>query len=443
MRPAFVLMKVTKEGRQELAAFDFAPREPVISDEARAEAIVLDYDRRRAERWELPLQPMVSATIRLLCHAETTDPHLAGYIRAAGDQGLSQTIHCIARHLGHTERNVVLAILRAFGQLMAIDHAPWMAAFADSPDPDLRREAANALGKILEPSIPPLLDRFARDPALADLVAFGKRKIACYTDHPSEASVHELVRLQLAGPDFEDLVPSAEYVAKALDDLIKDPTAPPALRARALYVLGLARTPLPDTYLAVVQAPPETMPEEVRFEAIFALGRLRMRNATEVLLEQARGPSPRLRRTAIFALGKIGKASVLDGLLEDWDLEAGALRPAIVEAARALARFDGAPLLESALEHDRGAPSDALVFIDESGFTRGLRLVEVEAHLRSPVREARQDAALLYAFFGPPERSQPLHDLAERESDPALKDIATRGAQRLDRIDRQRRGRVP
>ena len=56
--------------------------------------------------------------------------------------------------------------------------------------------------------------------------------------------------------------------------------------------------------------------------------------------------------------------------------------------------------------------------------------------MQSPVPEARRDAALLFAFFGPPDRAKLLFELSERETDPAIKDIALRGWTRLERLER-------
>ena len=282
--------------------------------------------------------------------------------------------------------------------------------------------------------MPPLLDRFgAADPALLPVVSFGKDKIACLVDHPSEASAQRMVRLELGSDDYEDLVPKVLYVAKALVDIAEDSAAPALLRARAVRVLGLSRVaPVATTYLKLLEGG-AVEPEELRYEAIVALGGLRMRGADEALLEQVRTAEPRLRRAAIWALGRIGKGQTLEPLLGSWDVEDGALRSAIYAALRAIARTDGAPVLASALSDDRPAPSRTLVFIDEDSFTRGLRVDEVEAHLRSPVVDARRDAALLYAYFGPPERAVLLHELAARETDLEVKAIAERGGARLER----------
>jgi len=48
--------------------------------------------------------------------------------------------------------------------------------------------------------------------------------------------------------------------------------------------------------------------------------------------------------------------------------------------------------------------------------------------------EARLDAVVLFAYFGPPERAALLHEVAERETVPELKAIAERGYARLLRM---------
>lgn len=431
------LLKVMVEGRQEVAHFDFAPRVPPPTDEERALAALRDYEHKKDELREVP-QAAVEVTHRMLCAAKEDDPWLPVYVRASGDLGMKKAKGCLVRLEDHPDPRVQLAVIRAMGQLMALDQVPWLSTFATHPDPEFRKEAALALGKIPHESVLVPLDAFAlSDPALKPVTDFGKEKVTLFVHDPNEAKVTRIILLELASDDYEDLVPRMVYVAKPLDDLAKDKTAPAPLRARAVRVLGMARlAPVHMTYFKLLADRSE--PEEIRFEAIVALGRLHMRGADAALLEQVGTAEPSLKRAAIFALGQIGKGSTLEPLLSFWDHEEGALRPAIYAAALKMAHFDGAILLAGALTQERTVPSDALFFIDDATLTRGLRANEVEAHLHGMVVEARRDAAVLYGFFGPPEHASLLADLANREPVTDIKDIAERGWRRLDRIARSR-----
>ena len=429
------LLKVMVEGRQEVAHFDFAPRVPPPTDEERALAALRDYDHKKDELRDVP-QAAVEVTHALLCAAKDDDPMLPVYVRASGDLGMEKAKVCLIRLEDHPDPRVQLAVIRAMGQLMALDQLPWLASFAAHPDPQFRKEAAVALGKIPHESVLAPLDRFAlADPTLKPVTDFGKEKVTLFVHDPNEAKVTRIILLELASDDYEDLVSRIVYVAKPLDDLAKDKTAPVPLRVRAVRVLGMGRLPpVHMTYFQLLADKSE--PEEIRFEAIVALGRLHMRGADAVLLEQVGGAEASLKRAAIFALGQIGKGSTLEPMLAFWDQEAGALQPAIHAAALKMAHFDGAILLASAPTQEHTLPEDALFFIDDETLVRGLRANEVAAQLQSPVVEARRDAAILFGLFGPPERAALLAHLANREQVTDIKAIAERGWRRLDRIAR-------
>ena len=178
----------------------------------------------------------------------------------------------------------------------------------DDPDPDVREEAARALGRIRAPeSVEPLIQHL-RDPGVDDPARCGQRP------GPDRR------RAGRARPRRRALEPHARdpRCLRAALELIRKPRCRSAGAARVLRALKEANGDVPAAQIIERLDDPDP---NVREEAARALGRLRPRGEVEpevleALVRHLRDQASKIRSEAALALGDLGDAKAIPALVE-------------------------------------------------------------------------------------------------------------------------------
>jgi HEAT repeat protein/MFS family permease len=189
----------------------------------------------------------------------------------------------------------------------------------EDPDPDVREEAARALGRIRAPETVEPLIQHLRDPAC--------------TIRPEAASALGLIGDARAVPALVEGLSCPEpeiqqACARALE-MIRKPTPRPRQVRLALRAL---RGPEGEMTVPQIIERLNDPDADVREEAARALGRLRSLEAVEVLIVHMRDPASKIRSEAALALGEIGDARAIPALVECLASESSEVQDACARA---------------------------------------------------------------------------------------------------------------
>ena len=201
---------------------------------------------------------------------------------------------------------------------------PRLTAVLKDPNPELRRTAAQSLGKIARKEAVPALHEALRDPDA------GVRRQAAWA-------------LGMIGEDA--LGPERSPLATLLFD------ADPAVRETAATALGLTGDTQAGIELLLEQLEEPGTPADSKRLAAASLGGMEARSAVTGLTRLLADPDARVRRWAVAALGEIADEQAVKplGALLTKDPDAGVR----LEAAFRLGKFGGAaarPALTAALK---------------------------------------------------------------------------------------------
>lgn len=223
---------------------------------------------------------------------------------------------------------VRLQAAAAVGQVGVPGAVPILTDWLNDAEPAVRSSAAHALGRIGDPRSGEALARLLADSragvrrAAVDALARigGDGAVVSLLAHLDEAdtSVRVAVIDALARiGDGRALVPLMAQAAEAAPEVR-------LATLRALGGIGDVRA-LPLLLSAIADGKPAQ-----RNAAIAALGRLRLAGATDTLVERLQMPEPREAKLVLSALGQIGTAPALDAVVEA--LADPGLRPAAIRA---------------------------------------------------------------------------------------------------------------
>jgi HEAT repeat protein len=173
----------------------------------------------------------------------------------------------------------------------------------DDPDPDVREEAARALGRIRAPETVEPLIQHLRDPActIRPEAAYALGQIG------DARAVPALVEnLSSPTPEIQDAC------ARALE-MIRKPRPRSERSAAALRTL---EDPPPDILINMIIERLDDTDADVREAAVRALGRRRSPDAIEALVARLRDPGSKIRSQAALTLGEIGDAQAIPALVD-------------------------------------------------------------------------------------------------------------------------------
>ncbi|MBZ5617533.1 MAG: HEAT repeat domain-containing protein [Acidobacteriia bacterium] len=405
----------------QLACLDFGvPLEP-RSFEGRLTAILSDWDQRRDDLWEIPVSDSKPILRRWLREAGDDASRLIRLMSALGWLAASEEPDLIRKRLSHPDEAVRLAAIRALGQTQDPDNAPGVEPFLDSKDARFRAAAIAALAKLWPRSNYPRLQAAAgSDPNLQRLAEQARRHMmAMATLNPAQ-----IANEAIETGEYEDLVPWISEVREPLKEMLKSGERSAVVRGRAARILGLRHQEEVSWTLRTILGNADE-PMELRVEAAYALGRIRIRSSVDALIELLDSVDPRMQEAAVFALGKIGEPRALRPLLAKWNVRGGALRNQIRLAAGRLCSSDGQELLTGLLRADADLTSEGIWFLEDR-----LELHEsyqerfIEPLAASPSPQARRDALLLRVFFGHKAEAAKAIALARADEERTNREIA-------------------
>jgi HEAT repeat protein/MFS family permease len=171
----------------------------------------------------------------------------------------------------------------------------------DDPDPDVREEAARALGRIRAPETVDPLIQHLRDPActIRSEAAYALGQIG-----DARAVPALIENLSSPTPEIQDAC------ARALE-MIRKPRPRSERTTRALRTLRVTPDDLPVSTIL------ERLDDgDLREEAVRALGRSRSAEAVEALAAHLRNPASKIRSEAALALGEIGRPEAIPALVD-------------------------------------------------------------------------------------------------------------------------------
>lgn len=184
----------------------------------------------------------------------------------------------------------------------------------EDASPDVRSEAALALGRFSESASTETLPDEAADALRDDLVRVARSDVSTYGEQRRA--------LESLGPLAGD-----PAVAKAIQDAFE--SGDHGLQCSAVRAMGSSRD---SRWLPMILQELSSEEPELRFEAAQAAGLLGSADALSLLLDAARDEDAEVRHTAINAMGQIGgrgAARALERLAE----EAGESDMELIEAA--------------------------------------------------------------------------------------------------------------
>ncbi len=214
-------------------------------------------------------------------------------------------------------REVALKSAAAFilGELVPDDSVPLLIPLLEDPSPEVRREAALALGKSHYSDVPSLLVSLAQDEEIVREAALEGLTIFFKDDWGED--IFELAKT--ASSSIRTLVIEAlarrpdKNVLSLLTSLLKD--ADPAIRAKAALLLGEVKLESKTIVEALMELLGDNVPE-VQRAAILALGELGVVEASPRLVNFLHQPDPALRVAALSALSKVKDKKATEAVID-------------------------------------------------------------------------------------------------------------------------------
>ena len=338
-------------------------------------------------------------------------------LQALGRIGAGGSVPLVVRHLHHPDRGVQLAAIEALGRIGTELEEPKLTPFVSSGVPELEHAAVLALSHFpTEPGLSLVQLAAAKRPSLADLAAIYAEQLEIKRAHDPDA----YTRAYLRYPHREDLVPHVPYL---FEPLVRA-AAEPHLVQWVVYLWSAACDRRAARIMATMLSEPRA-PIELRRLSARAMGRIGVRGAASILIEQLQSPDPELQRNCVVALGLIGRSKALLPLLSIWQAQGGALHQDIRIASYRLAQPEGPRQMLSSFE--AGEPSPRLFLLEAEEVVEGYHPAWIRAQLAAPSTLARRDALLVFAVYCVDDDVlETLSRIGRGDTEPAIRDLALR-----------------
>lgn len=338
-------------------------------------------------------------------------------LKALGRVGAGGSVALAVRHLRHPDRGVQLAAIEALGRIGTELEEHELTPFLRSGVPELERAAVLALSHFPTEAGLPLVElAAAKRASLADVAGIYAEQLRIKRAQDPDA----YVRAYLGYAHREDLVPQVPYL---FEPLVRA-AAVPEHAHWVVYLWSAACDRLAARIMATMLSEPRA-PIELRRLSARAMGRIGVRGAGSILIEQLQSSDPELQRNCVVALGLIGRSKALVPLLSTWPAQGGALHLDIRIATYRLALPGGPHQLLSLFEAFEPLPRLFLVHGEE--MVEGYHPVWIRAELASASQLARRDALLIFASYCPDDDVlETLGRIGRTDPDEPVRELAVR-----------------
>jgi hypothetical protein len=432
----FLLLAIISFAGGDVTALEFGnPLEADQTPEEHVRAILDDYPARRGELLEVGFSPGVKILIEILNSSGEAPAAILPPIRALGFMGRPQGSDPVARHIGHPDHEVRLAVIRSLGQMGKFSAMPLVERFANSPDRAEKREAIIAMGKFATPALLIKMKAAAgSDPDLQKLVDEGHARIEATLKGIETEEYTAFVNALIDTDEYEDIVALILYTWKPLQMILEDEHRSPKTRERALQLLAMARVRRAGEGMRRI-AVNAAMPLSFRRRAVQGIGLTRARSALHELAGFLDGEDLQMVEFSIRSLGQLGDPSALEPLTEHWDGVPAELKPELRLAISRVAKTAAVTSLLAPLRIYQPRTVEKVQLIDDADvIATGYQPSMLAAYFVSASSEARRDALLLAATLATDEQAGVLRDAAESDPDPMNVEIARLGLERLKNI---------
>jgi HEAT repeat protein len=432
----FLLLAIISFAGGDVTALEFGnPLDADQTPEEHVRAILSDYPARRGELLEVGFSPGVKILIGILNAAGEEPAAILPPIRALGFMGRPQGSDPVARHIGHTDREVRLAVIRSLGQMGKFNAMPLVERFANSRDPGERREAIIAMGKFATPALLTKMKAAAgADPELLRLVQEGQARIEATLKGIETEDYTAFVNALIDTDEYEDIDALILYTWKPLQMILEDEHRSTKTRERALELLAMARVRRAGEGMRRI-AVNAGMPLSLRRRAVQGLGLTEARSALRELAAFLDADDIKIVEYAIRSLGQLRDPAALEPLTEHWQSVPPELRNELRLAIARVAKTAAVTSLLAPLRiYQPRAVEKVQLIADDDVIATGYRPAVLAPYFTSQSSEARRDALLLAATLASEEEADVLREAVETEPDPMNVEIARLGLERLKNI---------
>ncbi len=419
----------TQTATNELLYFEFGdPVDPDLPSEDRVREIMGDYARRQDELFDLSQNETVGPLCQSLAAAAENLERLKQYIDAIGRQRSSLAAPLMAGYLGHADAGVRREAILATGRIGNFGEMAKLERFLDDADVELREGAMIALSRSMDAAVVGKVRAAAgADPRLMDRAREAERRFSATESRDLREFTKEVIQTS----EFEDLLWLQEAVVDYVQEILKDRFFSEETRRRAIWLL--TARPVPAAGPSIDKVLRDTAESLVlRREAARGAGRIKRQGFAAALGELVGNEDLELARRAAEALGRIGAAAGLQPLVDHWGAQDGGLQPVILLAIRHICKYPSewtVNIVKDKVE----LTMRRIWFIRDTALFETFQPGLAYEALGSPNIEARRDAILLLTFWGQPPDVRRLARHADSETDPANRQLASLGAERLAR----------
>lgn len=376
-------------------ALDFGtPPVRELSIDEQLDLILVDVEANRSALWLLPpLQAEEVLAGRLASASAGPEPAapevVIPLLRALGRIGAGGSVDLVVRQLHHPDRAVQLTAIEAVGRIGTELQEPELTPFLRSGVAELEQATILALSHFpTEGGLGFVEPAAIQRPSLAPVAAIYEEQLRIKRAHDPDAFVLAYLGYQ----HREDLVPRVPYL---FESFVKAATRPELVQW-VVYLWAAACDRQAAQIMATMLAEPRA-PVELRRLSARAMGRIRVRGAVSILIEQLKSPDAELQRNCVVALGLIGRQKALLPVLSLWTAQGGALHEPIRVAAYRLATHGGAQQLLAELE--ARAPLPRLFLLQGEDIVEGYHPAWIQSELTASTAAARFDALVIYASY--------------------------------------------